>query len=369
MTTVVLSPPAAGNIGDQALVESVLNNIVDDVALVVRKKSDVLLDHIPASDRVITEIVLPDLIYGMGPARRRDVQQFKKLLREASSLFVVGADIMDGRYCARASIARARMAALGAELGVPAAVLGFSWSTKPKYRAVRALTKATKSGVVLYARDPASMRRLQQSGLEPTAAADVVFTQATADVVSAQRLLGELGVTEHDDYVLINASGLVGGKPAQTASYVEVVRGLRDKGIVPVLLPHVSRATADDQDALDQLAAAVGVPIPRVRSLQLPDVIRGLCSRAAAVVTGRMHLGVMAMRVGTPAVIVSTQGKVEGLMEMFGIPECCVGPGLAALPGTTADVIENRGTYVSKISERLPMVIGLAERNFEAVRP
>lgn len=104
--------------------------------------------------------------------------------------------------------------------------------------------------------------------------------------------------------------------------------------------------------------------------MQLPDVIRGLCSRATAVITGRMHLGVMALRMGTPAVIVSTQGKVEGLLEMFDMPECCVRPdaGLAALPAAAAEVIENRDTYVGRIGARLPTVIGLAERNFESVR-
>lgn len=84
-----------------------------------------------------------------------------------------------------------------------------------------------------------------------------------------------------------------------------------------------------------------------------------------------MHLGVMALRMGIPPVIVSTQGKVEGLLEMFDMPECCVepGPGLSALPVATAKVVENRSTYISKIRQRLPEVIGLAERNFDALRP
>lgn len=370
MTTIVISPPAAGNIGDQALVESVLHNITGDVHLVVRKERDVLLDHIPQSGRVVTEVVLPNLLYGLGPARRKDARRLKELTRDSSSLLVIGADIMDGRYCARASIARARTATMAAELGIPAAVLGFSWSPQPRFRARRALTRANDSGVVLYGRDPASLHRLRHDGLKPVAAADVVFTMDRTDDEGAQRLLGEVGVSEGDDFVLVNASGLVGGGEAQTAAYVEVVRGLHAQGIVPVLLPHVSRGSADDQDALDRVVAALGTPVRRVRSLQLPDVVRGLVSRATAVVTGRMHLGVMALRMGTPAVIVSTQGKVEGLMEMFDMPECCVqsGPGLTALPAATAKVVENRSAYISKIGQRLPEVIDLAERNFETVR-
>ena len=364
--TLVISPPAAGNIGDQALVESVLHNITGDVHLVVRRSGDVLLDHVPDAGRVITEFVLPDLLYGRGAAHRRDVWRLKKLIPDYSSVLVVGADIMDGRYCLRASIARSRMAALAAELGVPAAVLGFSWSTQPKRRAVRAIAKASRSGVVLYGRDPATLRRLHGMGLKPHAAADVVFTIGSSDLPTARQLLTELGVSDRDDYVLINASGLVGSASAQTAAYVDVVRGLAARGIIPILLPHVSRGGADDQHALDLLAGAIGTPVPRVRSIQLPDVIRGLCSGATAVVTGRMHLGVMALRMGTPAVIVSTQGKVEGLVEMFGMPECCVEPSgeLTALVGATAAVIDNRDSYAARISERLPTVIDLAARNF-----
>ncbi len=365
--TLVISPPAAGNIGDQALVESVLHNIPGDVHLVVRRSGDVLLDHVPGADRVITEFVLPDLLYGRGPAHRRDVRQLKTLIPDSSSVLVVGADIMDGRYCLRASIARSRTATLAADLGVPAAVLGFSWSTQPKRRAMRAIAKASRSGVVLYGRDPATLRRLHDIGLKPHAAADVVFTVGSSDMPTARRLLAELGVSDRDDYVLINASGLVGSTSAQTDAYVEVVRGLAARGIIPVLLPHVSRGGADDQHALDLLAGAIGTPVPRVRSIQLPDVIRGLCSRATAVVTGRMHLGVMALRMGTPAVIVSTQGKVEGLVEMFDMPECCVEPTgeLSALVGATAAVVDNRDSYAARIRERLPMVIDLATRNFQ----
>lgn len=365
MTTVVIAPPAAGNIGDQALVESALHNIVGDVHLIVRKAGDVQLEHLPATGRALTEIVLPDLIYGRGLARRRDVRRYRSLLNHASSVRIVGADIMDGRYCLRASIARARMAQIAVEHGVPAAVLGFSWSPKARARAVRAVKRASDAGVVLYARDPASHRRLDKIGVQPASAADVVFTQDSADRDAARRVLDQIGVTNGERYVLVNASGLV-GKSAQVASYVEVIRSVRARGITPVLLPHVSRKTADDQHALDQIVAAVTDPLPRVSSLQLPDVVRGLCAGATAVVTGRMHLGVMSLRMGTPAVIVSTQGKVEGLMEMFGMPECCVGadPQLSDMPVTTTAVLDDHDGYVAKIAERLPSVIALAERNF-----
>ena len=36
--------------------------------------------------------------------------------------------------------------------------------------------------------------------------------------------------------------------------------------------------------------------------------------------TGRMHLAVMALLAGTPPITVATQGKVEGLMRLFGSP-------------------------------------------------
>lgn len=50
------------------------------------------------------------------------------------------------------------------------------------------------------------------------------------------------------------------------------------------------------------------------RLLQSAEIL-GLCTPADVVVTGRMHLSIMVLNSGVPAITLSTQGKVEGLFQ------------------------------------------------------
>jgi hypothetical protein len=70
-----------------------------------------------------------------------------------------------------------------------------------------------------------------------------------------------------------------------------------------------------------------------------------------------------------PAVTVATQGKVEGLMDLFGTPGLCVPPdaladSLARVAGDTADAAEHLS---ATIKERLDAVAHLAGRNFDGL--
>lgn len=116
---------------------------------------------------------------------------------------------------------------------------------------------------------------------------------------------------------------------------------------------------------------AEGYPDSRVlfvNRLLDPSEIRALTKNAEVVVTGRMHLAIMALSQGTPAFVVSTQGKVEGLAELFETPDLLLEPS----PGFGAAAIERLAparleAFRRKVAERLSMVTGLASRNFEGL--
>jgi len=67
-------------------------------------------------------------VYGGGLPHLRDVV---RLLDRASSLSVVGADLMDGGYGYLGASTLARTAELASRRGVPSRVLGFSWNASP----------------------------------------------------------------------------------------------------------------------------------------------------------------------------------------------------------------------------------------------
>jgi len=357
---VLLAPAGGGNIGDQALVEAFIENVEGRVSVVCRRPSDYATDD----DRVRV-VPLLSLVYGDLIGHARDMRAFRALLKTATSFSVVGADVMDGGYGYRASANRANLARRVAEVGIDTRILGFSWNASPHPAALRAVRDAAGHGVEAVLRDPRSAARARADGIDPVVdGADIVFLARNVDTETAaqwaDRVSGPLA--------LVNFSGLV---PADGGlePYVEVVRTLRDRGHGVLLVPHVSRPGADDLPICRAVADRFehDADVVLVDRLLSPSAIRGLTGRARLTVTGRMHLAVMSLMHGVPAVTVATQGKVEGLMDLFDSPQLCVASDrlatdLARVTGETADAVEELS---SRIRSHLPDVRALAARNLE----
>ncbi|AYF98915.1 polysaccharide pyruvyl transferase family protein [Protaetiibacter intestinalis] len=363
----LVAPPGHGNIGDQALVEAFLEQVPGPVTVITRRAGDITIPEAEL-DRVVT-VALPSLIYGGALGHARDVRAFAGLLRDARSLSIVGADVMDGAYVTGASIARADAARLAARRGVDARILGFSWNAAPHPEALAAVLRAEAGGVRMLLRDPISAERAARDGFaEPRLTADIVFAAREADDLLAEELSARLGDAP---FAIVNASGLVGDVEPQLAEYLPIVRALREQGLGVVVLPHVSRPGADDLPICRRLVdVADDAGVVLVEHLATPPQIRGLARRAEITVTGRMHLAIMTLLAGVPAVTVATQGKVEGLMASLGTPELCQEPG----PGLGARVVEVVAAALPvdspirrSIAHHLPTLVERARANVEGL--
>lgn len=319
---VLIAPPGAGNIGDQAMVEAFLAAADREVFVVTRHADDFTL---PAdlADRAVIH-ALPALFYGQGAAHRRDVRALVALIDSAATVSIIGADIMDGVYVLRSSLRRSAIAAGSAASGIDTSVIGFSWNGAAPAPAWRALRRAGAAGVRLLLRDPASAARVRDAGIAGVVeTADIVFTDGRRDEEAAAAVLG--GVT--GAYALVNASGLIARSVDQVPEYEKIIAHLRSLGLTVVLLPHVLRDTADDRTACRAVFERVGTDgVVLVEEALSPSTIRRLTRGASLTVTGRMHLAIMSLAQGTPAITLATQGKVEGLMRLFDWPELCVAP-------------------------------------------
>jgi polysaccharide pyruvyl transferase WcaK-like protein len=363
---VLIAPPGGGNIGDQAMVEAYLENTTGPVRIVVRGIGDIRIPVEQAGRATFT--ALPGLIYGDGRAHLTAVAAFARLLAGARSLTVVGADIMDGAYDVRASARRADVTTLASSIGVDSRVLGFSWNGRARTGARRALARAGRAGTRLLVRDPRSVDRARADGLTNVAeVADAVFSARTTSATAVDEFLGG----DPGAYAVLNASGLVGRSMDQVSEYEEIVRSLLDRGLIVVLLPHVVRASADDSAACRAVAERVDDPrVVLITRVLDPAEVRGLVAGAALVLTGRMHLAIQALWNSVPAITLSTQGKVEGLMQLFGTATLCVepGPGLAKriLP-VAADLLARPEHHRRTIAGRLPAIVTLSHQNFVAL--
>ncbi|MBM4515630.1 hypothetical protein GS432_01300 [Rhodococcus hoagii] len=160
---------------------------------------------------------------------------------------------------------------------------------------------------------------------------------------------------------LVNASALIGRSEDQSQAYVALVRHLRSLGYGVVLLPHVIRPNGDDLQELRKVCDFFegDTEVVLVSELLRPKAVRALCSRSELVVTGRMHLGILALSAGIAPVIFSTQGKVEGVMKLFGLRELVVEPGpeMGAAVVAAVNLIErDHAHYRRLVKESLPML-------------
>ena len=370
--TILIAPPSAnnekfsgGNIGDRAMVESFLDNVAGPIRIISSGVDDWVLP-----DRFVGRVTiepLPRLIYGWGVGNVLAMRTLRRRLAGARHLAVVGADIMDGAYNPHASTCRARVARLAASVGVDSRVLGFSWNGRPHPGAAAAIGRAGESGAKLLLRDPISYGRAESEGLAGIVeVADTVFAARHIDTAPLHSMLGP----DPRPYALVNVSALVGRTVEQAVEYDPVVDDLLGRGLQVVLLPHVSRLESDDiKDCRAVFERHHDKDVVLVDHLLDPAGILGLCSRAAVVITGRMHLSIMSLNSGVPAIALATQGKVEGLFQLFGISSNCVNP----VPGFGQDVVAAIGRsldepdVLSGIDAALAAVRLLAARNFEGM--
>lgn len=364
---VLIAPPGRGNIGDQALVEAFAESVAGPVVVVVRDRRDFLVpDHLRGR---VSVLPLPALIYGTAVGRARDLQRLRPVLATASSVSIIGADVMDGAYVLRASVNRAALAERLVQLGWPVRIIGFSWNASPHPAALRALARASSARVRLLVRDPRSAERARSDGLAVTETADIVFLARSRDPEGAAEWM-----PRERPYALLNASGLVSEGGSALAEYGRIVDDLVARGLDVLVVPHVSRPGADDLPLCSAIAeqghADHGDRVRLIPTLLAPATIRSLAAGARVVVTGRMHLAVMSLMSGVPAITVATQGKVEGLMDLFEAPELCVQPGegldarvIAALDAVLTGAEDIR----VRLGDRVHAVTELARQNVEGL--
>lgn len=340
----IIAPPGGGNIGDQAMIEAILENSASNVTIVVRNSADVVIPSASAGSVRIIE--LSKLLYGrLGRRHLADVRSFLAMAEHCRRVSLVGADIMDGAYNSRASVRRAALLGLSESIGVESRILGFSWNGDAAGPALLALKRASKRGVRLMLRDPVSAARARKDGLENVIeVADLVFS-ATAVKECLTDELDPLGTK----LALVNISGHIQNTVDQIPDYVVIVEDLLYRGYGVLLVPHVSRPGSDDLPLVTKVFSSFDDPrVKMVGTLLEPSEIRHLCRRADLVITGRMHLGIIGLSQLVPAIILSSQGKVEGLVERF--------PGFAHAIEPTLGLSTQMRTAIDHLAESRPPI-------------
>lgn len=358
--TVLIATAGGGNTGDQALLEAFLDNTHEFVWLVTEQAGRLT---IPGHHRSrATEVPLPHLTSSIGPRRVRPSARLTSLASRAKNCSVIGADVMDGGYDVNEALLRLRVLDLSRSVGASTSIMGFSWNGRADPRVERALARTARHAT-LFSRDPISADRLERAGIHNVVrTADMVFALDVSRTANS--------VPSSEPYAIVNVSGLL--RPQSLlVDYLAVVGHLRQRGLAVVLLPHVVRGTDDDLAACREVAAHFATDA-RVRVLPSnPEPLESYAyARGAALVfTARMHLAVLSLLSGTPAIAVSTQGKVEGMLRLFDLAHLTIEPrsGFSVSVIDQIDAVMDDAGLRQRIRARAGDVTAMAHVQFNVI--
>jgi polysaccharide pyruvyl transferase WcaK-like protein len=367
----LVAAPGGGSVGDQAMFEAFLDSVQGPVTVFVRTDADLL--QVPESERSRVLVkVLPHLLYGAPWRYLKSLRELNHHIDGARSLSVIGADVMDGVYNPASSVRRFRVVELAATRGLDARVLGFSWNARPAPEALDAMRAASRKAQLI-ARDPVSGARLRAGGAQFVEdSADLAFLAPAGTVPHEIEPWLEREVAAGRPLVVVNANYLLEKHFNQADVYSSLVSEMVEGGASVLLVPHDLRGPDSDLVIAKRIEARVDSPHVAVIDQQLlPGEVQAIASRVSFAITGRMHLAILCANVGTPAIALSYQGKIEGLYERLGNPyfvepeASTISVDLrAAVDGLSESLSQTRET----ILDRLPSLRELALKNVDGLR-
>lgn len=364
----VLTPTSSGSLGDQAMIDAIAGHLIGNMGRQVLIGPNVFRTRAEAR----------------GPAGTGKVQIMAALagmVLRSKHVGLIGADVLDGVYGHASVLKRLRILRLAHLCGAQTRVFGCSWSQNPSTKVIAALRQAP--WLRLLARDPVSQARMQsQLGREVPLVADLAFLLKPAITTPAgQHVRSRLEAWRSAGKTIlgVNLSGhSLRGLPEQgVGAFSDLIAGWLDRkpDRMVLLLPHDSRkGLVGDMMVLGLLHDRLKERF-QDRLHFAPDTlnaweVKALTGSLDLVLTGRMHLAIAALGMGTPVLCTVYQGKFEGLMAHFGIDGLTMSPDdvLRADIGERVEALMSRRAEIgAKLDSRLPDVLFLSQKNLEGM--
>ena len=252
--------------------------------------------------------------------------------------------------------------------------------------------RALPDAVRLCARDPVSRARVEQViGRQVEQVADLAFlihaqregprASAALSWIAGQRARGSSVYAFCPCRLAVHSkhSSASDSESARADLVVEffseAARRLRseDPAAAFVLISHDVRSAHNDHALCMRISERIGSRDTTL--LVSPDAtpaeIKGILADCDGLLTGRMHCGIAALGAGTPAAFLDYQGKVEGLLQLFGLETAIeLGPGRSDAANRAADLLRSfrreSACFRRQIAGQLPEILALSARH---VRP
>lgn len=397
---VAIVPPAkSGNIGDEAMICGIREGILQSTDGSITPRFAIANHGLRDSHR---RLFGPGRSYSSfrfsfpgsrDIAPKRWIKSYwnaraRRVVGRAGSLFVIGADMLDGAYRPNASLALMEIADEAALAGIPSTITGFSFNQNPDRRCVEKLQSIAER-VRLCVRDPHSYERVvEHVGDRAIYVADVAFmlppdpnssdASAMIEWIERQRSRGDFILGLNLNPLLSSHFGMASYRDLVAVALQAIQRFSErigsEQNVSIVGIPHDRRQSPSDFELLLELERQIPLSAKKLEMQTLPDTVsagtvKAVCGHLNLLLTGRMHAAIAALGQGTPVMPIDNQGKVRGLLDHFQIPEFAVSRDLLNQPDELAERLDDAAQREQElrqtISRRWPYVRALSMRNFD----
>ncbi len=293
---------------------------------------------------------------------------------------VLGADVMDGYYSPRSSIAFFALADIMQRHGIPTSLIGFSFNSHPHPRVLKCL-RHVNADFIYRLRDPISLQRFEKAtGKRALLTADAAFLLEPDTHSEQYELIQEWKRQSGQSLLAVNLHPMLfkNATATQIAESVEALANVLDDILQKtdwnlLLLPHDDRPQVTDNICLEPLYEKLrrGYANRIHYCAQVLDApcIKGVVSLADALVTSRMHLGIAGLSQGIPTMGFSYQDKFLGTLGHFGLGSDFIIPppvksNCQQIVGRLRWLLEHAAEIRQGLLQKLPSVQELARRNF-----
>lgn len=371
-TVLVVPPTSSGSLGDQAMLQGVIDGLSKSSGTQVRQV--LLPGWLP--QKVcggVTQSIKIRSLYTRGA-----VFLLPKLI-SCKYIGIIGADVIDEKYSIEKVRAFVDLCNIVSWAGVPSKIFGFSFSADPG-NTIISLCRNLDRRVDIMLRDPVSKKRFEEfTGLNAKRVADLAFLmQPRFCAPHAKEARDWCWKRRGMNRKILGVNANVHTAPGEIsrliAKYIQVLSNLADSrdDLDFLFLPHDFRTGQSDVDTLNEIVRGLGRQLQdRVHFLKPPYSawdIKAVVGELDLILTGRMHLAIAALGQCIPVVCLTYQDKFEGLAMQFDLGELILNPKhvmeepevlVAALEGA----LENAQDIKSRISTALSKVQDLALEN------
>ncbi|MDN2661070.1 polysaccharide pyruvyl transferase family protein [Neptunomonas sp. CHC150] len=375
MGPLILIPPTdEGSFGDEAMIVSVLSNIdpkkySELIVLNGIKKS--WSEKLKSYGLDVRCVPLWDNFQ-----RPQTIFKFVKFINQYKplSVYLIGADVMDGYYSENRSLLRTYLLRLSTISCDDVRLLGFSFNEDPSVKCVSGIMNLSRSAKI-FSRDPVSANRLVSRGIKCESVADLAFMlkprivrnvdeiNKSLEFISDQKNIGR-------SVICVNINAIHQRYDGFYSKIISLFKYLISERYSIVFISHDDRDFSGFSDysmAKDALNKLSLENVFLVKESMDAAELKYIASNVDFVITGRMHFAIGALSTGIPSLMFGYQGKQEGLAQLIGVdPNDVVIPPDASLD----DMIDKVNQFVLNIDhiskdlhENLPNIKKLSKMN------